>query len=707
MPEQQLRVMISEPQLKEMGVPFLPTMWGILKSYWDKRAGDPRPVEWLPPIYRMDEPEILLQPYLAEMDSIDILGLSCYTWNWRAQCLIAELVKRKNPDCLVVVGGPEPDYTNAAFFTKHPYVDVVVLKDGEIPFSRIISRLLDNARARSVPQHLELLQGVPGLCLRRADGAERVMTGRAEVPTKFDYSPYIEQAAYYEGLIASIGNQVIATWETNRGCPYSCSYCDWGSNIMSKLRIFDMERVRAEIDWFTRNRVGFLMLADANFGILPRDLEIVDLLAQANAKSGYPGYLAYNTAKNNPARTVAIARKVVGSGLAASHVLSIQHTDPEVLAATDRGNISTAKQIEVVRNLMHDRVPIYVQLILGIPGDTVARWRQCFDDLMEWGIHAYFIIFTYHLLPNAPAASPAYLARWQAETIDRYTLLNIGVRDPKLLSPALRSTARLIVATKSYDREDWIGMQIYASLVKALHCGALTYAIAIYLRFTHGVSYRSFYDMLIDELFTQTPAAAEVRNGLEEHYRHFLAAEDAVDFVTMVDVPGFDDQFEPSRWAHVMISRRLPVIFPALTAMLLARFPEIKPLRDLIDYQRNLIVLPDYDARYGKSFAVAYDWPAYFAAANEMVTPGLLDEPAALEGAVVTVADESWTEERSTIPYRWSDIADDAERWKCWVDIMVVGRSSPSKNNFQRLTLRGGGETGSGPEVFGKQHAQA
>src|ERR1043165_9536552 len=42
-----LTVLISEPQLKEMGVPFLPTMWGILKSYWEKCAGDPRPVNWL------------------------------------------------------------------------------------------------------------------------------------------------------------------------------------------------------------------------------------------------------------------------------------------------------------------------------------------------------------------------------------------------------------------------------------------------------------------------------------------------------------------------------------------------------------------------------------------------------------------------------------------------------------------------------------
>ena len=109
---------------------------------------------------------------------------------------------------------------------------------------------------------------------------------------------------------------------------------------MSKLRRFDMERLTAEAEWFGRRRVGFVMLADANFGILERDLDIVDMAIAANERYGFPAFLSYNTAKNHPDRTVAIARKVIGSGLASAHILSIQHTDPGVLAATERANIS-------------------------------------------------------------------------------------------------------------------------------------------------------------------------------------------------------------------------------------------------------------------------------------------------------------------------------------------------------------------------------
>ena len=74
--------------------------------------------------------------------AIDVLGLSCYTWNWRLQCAIAAEVKRSDPDCFVVVGGPEPDYKDPAFFRLNPAIDAIAVKDGEITFSAILDKLV-------------------------------------------------------------------------------------------------------------------------------------------------------------------------------------------------------------------------------------------------------------------------------------------------------------------------------------------------------------------------------------------------------------------------------------------------------------------------------------------------------------------------------------------------------------------------------------
>ena len=65
--------------------------------------------------------------------------------------------------------------------------------------------------------------------------------------------------------------------ETNRGCPYSCTYCCWGQATQSKVNLFPLDTVIAEIRHaanVTKNPTGFFYIADGNFGILERDQDI-------------------------------------------------------------------------------------------------------------------------------------------------------------------------------------------------------------------------------------------------------------------------------------------------------------------------------------------------------------------------------------------------------------------------------------------------
>ena len=65
--------------------------------------------------------------------------------------------------------------------------------------------------------------------------------------------------------------------ETNRGCPYACTFCNWGNATQEKINQFSLETVKEEVKYVcenSRNLTGFLYIADANFGILRRDLEI-------------------------------------------------------------------------------------------------------------------------------------------------------------------------------------------------------------------------------------------------------------------------------------------------------------------------------------------------------------------------------------------------------------------------------------------------
>ncbi len=619
-------VLISEPHVMETDTPWIPKMYGILKTYWERNGLGEEATEWLLPISGyIDHASTLLKPY--EDKKIDVLGMSCYFWSWKVQCQVAKEVKARNPDCLVVVGGPEPDYKHPDFFKDHPYIDMVAVKDGEITFSKLLEKVVEHDNPRDLlAGKSEYFADVPGLYLP-GNGNGHIFTGQAEIPMVFDYSPYIEQSDYYEYWRRSLPTrEVAAIWETTRGCPYRCSFCDWGSYTMSRVRKFDIDRVREEIEWFAKMKIANVFLADANFGILPRDTEIAELAAETKAKYGYPTYIMYSAAKNNPDRSIEIAKTFFVSGLSQEHFLSLQHTRGEVLSAIDRENISPEKQIEVVRELRQHGVPIYPQLIKGCPGDTYDLWKKCFADLMEEGIHEYYWVFPWQQLPNSPSSEPDYIKEWEIDHIDRYLPID-GAFNPENLNPELKAKTRLIVGTKSFSRDDWVRMAMYSAFVKAFHNNDVTQSIAIYMRFTHDVSYLDFYGDLIENFVSNESPTAEWQETLRKHYQNFLEDEEAIDFVEIPQLPDFKWHFEPARWLYIQIGLTIEPLFDALRDYLPERYPEATNLNSLLNYHEGIVKQDLGVEDTGVARVSELNWSAYFEEAHKLQTFNHLPEP--------------------------------------------------------------------------------
>jgi putative methyltransferase len=665
-------ILISEPNAS-VDEPYLPYLWAVLKSYFERHGAAVAAYEWLEPIYQRGDPEPLLAPYQGRR--IDVLGLSCYTWNWDIQWRLAQHVKAHNPDCVVVAGGPDPDYKDPAFFLKHPYIDVVVVNDGEIPFMRILETLADGDRAR--------FRAIPGLYLPGVEDRRPTSTGRAEVPKVFDHSPYIDQAAYLEPLAKSRGPRVFgAVWETNRGCPYSCSYCDWGSNTMSKVRRFDMERVKAEAEWIARMQTSVILLVDANFGIFPRDIEITEHLCAARTKYGFPRGIYYSPAKNNPERSIEIARQFKAAGFIDCHFMAVQHTRKEVLAATDRENISAEKQKDVAKALQSQNIPITVQLILGIPGDTYDLWKSCFADLMEWGIHDDYQVFPYILLPNAPAAEKEFRERWEMETTE--CVVTTNHQAPRSFAEGRGLTSQVVTRSKTYSHDDWVRMNVFATFARVFHARCLTRWIALYLRHTHGVCYRAFYDDLVDDFMT-APGQRRLTDAVARHCREAVAQEAGFDQMAVEELPHYHYYLTMSQWAFVQICLEFEDFWASLRSHLLGKYPGIAPLEDLINYQKNLVVLPRYDPDTGKSFRVQYDWPEYFERVAHQEGQNDLGEPRRAPGAEVVASDKVGGPFHD-IAFNWNRLSGEA-RWITWIKQTVAHRACASKNNHTRLKL--------------------
>lgn len=464
---------------------YLPYVAGLLQAHCDTYPDLKENFQWLEPLFLPGTPATLLEMG-PDPTQVHILGLSCYDWSWDANMEIARLVKQAHPECLIVAGGPGVPLRRSDLFQTYPALDLVVIEDGELPFAQVLQESL-----KSVPHY----ENISGLLLNRKGHAIR--TGPSQKIMNFGLeSPYLD---------SQLMNQVAkkfgklkwtkALWETNRGCPYKCRFCDWGSNTYSKIRQIPMERLRQEMLWFCENNVNAVFIADANFGILERDLEITDRLIQCS-RGTQISEVYWAPTKNKADRIYEIGKKLYDASLLATIVVGIQSTNPHTLEAMERMNLSSGKYLDLIKRLQKDQVSTTGVLIMACPGESLQDYKKSIIDLVDMGFHEEIRCHMYTLLPNAPSADPEYVKEHGIKTklrsmTTQRCLRQVGTRP-------FAGRARVITEHNLLSEEDWLEMVLYSSLIMSHHNFALTRFLAIYFSATERMTYREFYDSLFE-----------------------------------------------------------------------------------------------------------------------------------------------------------------------------------------------------------------
>src|SRR5690606_4021090 len=179
------------------------------------------------------------------------------------------------------------------YFASFPHVDIIIRGEGEASAAETLDKLR-GVIGQQDPD-LSVLQGVPGITYRyRGEIFRNPDRARIEdldtIPSPFLMGLFDA----YRGV-----PRIHATLETNRGCPYGCTFCDWGSATTSKIRKFDLERVFGELSWCSDMKVESISQCDANFGIFERDVAIAEWVADLKKTTGYPQTFGGSYAKNS------------------------------------------------------------------------------------------------------------------------------------------------------------------------------------------------------------------------------------------------------------------------------------------------------------------------------------------------------------------------------------------------------------------------
>ena len=429
-----------------------------------------------------DKIEISIFKYISELEDAiinsppDILGLSNYCWSQNISYEMFKLLKEKNPEALGIWGGPNfpIDLPSQEIFMKNfDAIDVYVPIDGEIGFSNIIEHVLQLNSPGQMQE--KILEGPIDGCMTR----NRLGEIQFSIPTirikKLDEIP----SPYTTGLMDKFfDGKLVPMLQTNRGCPFYCTFCTDGKSEVNMVNKFSKERIKDEIYYIAKHvpkNTHSLFLSDLNFGMIPGDLETCDFIAESQKKFNYPHKIIATTGKNKKEQIIESIKRLNGSMVL---YMSVQSLDQEVLSNIRRDNISAQKMLELAPTISNSGLNSMAEVILGLPGEKFENHLETLRKLVASKMDD-IIVHTCMLLPGSEMNIPEQRKKWAFQTKFRilprdFTTLRTGKK--------ICEVEEVIIASKDMSFDEYVKLRmigftlwmstkgiLYDTLIKFLH----------------------------------------------------------------------------------------------------------------------------------------------------------------------------------------------------------------------------------------------
>lgn len=367
-------------------------------------------LEWVLPAQEAMSDEDLIQ-YIKRTNT-DILCTSHYLWNHESLTNQLSRIRPRLNLQAVIAGGPSIDVNvNKNFFERYPFIDYAVYGAGEQAFADILSHLV--------------LQ-TPMIAFNTSNCAwKNNQTGKTTVADyKFvrmlETSPFIHNKEMFECMVKNVrpkdwGNRSLwMSYTLTRGCPYSCTFCDWNSGLGNKVSR-RKNTYQQEIDLFHELGITTIYLADANVGQYDEDVDMIEYFGQKNLQENANFRLSGNYSKLNKINNLKIFNIMAQSGLVQTAFnFSLQDINEQVLQNIDRPDVGWDTHVAMAEELItkYPHLIVKVQVITGLPGQTVKSWQQTMKQIV--GKHMHPVWFINEPLPASPALTDSeYQQKWK------------------------------------------------------------------------------------------------------------------------------------------------------------------------------------------------------------------------------------------------------------------------------------------------------
>jgi len=395
----------------------------------------------------------------------DIMCFSNYAWNSNLANVFATYVKQCNPKTIIIFGGPnfplEPD-KRKAYLCSHAEIDFYIKWDGEYALTRLVKRLMEmGLDVKSFKESHIILENV--CYVYKGDyieGEDQRVMDIDSIPSPYTMGLFDK---FFDGTL-------IPLFETTRGCPYTCTFCNDGSSHRKIARKFS-KKIKEEMV-YTAKRVEkpAMFLSDLNFGMYKEDIETAKIIASIIKEYNWPERFETSTGKSNPELLIETNR-IINSVKPGVFKLgySFQSTNPEVLKKIKRRNLSL-EQLKTMRNYRHEKtvehLEFFTELILALPGDSINKFTYSLRDVIDELGANNIDVHQLTILEGSELATKAQRKKYKMETKYRVFVGCFGLYCIGKKWVPCAEIEEVVIGNNTLSFEEYIDARILHLLVK-------------------------------------------------------------------------------------------------------------------------------------------------------------------------------------------------------------------------------------------------
>lgn len=320
----------------------------------------------------LDFTEIDLRDKIEEKATeYQIFGITCLTNTFHLAIYIARIIKEKNKNCYIILGGPHVSFMYEDILKNDKktenLLDFICIGEAEESLLKLVKILLSQLRENNpLENYIVKLQSIKGLAFIDSTGQLNVNSDSYEfnlenlpLPARFK----LPQDFYYY----TIANVIV-----NRGCPNQCSFCS-RQKLFKKTKIRSISSILTEIrdimSLQTYRHINFYDNININYEFFK---DFCNIFIEHKLTIPWGCELRVDTITDEDAYLLREAGcQLIATGIESASIdvlrKNFKYQEPK-------------RVMEGIINLKKYKIPIQAYFVLGLPGET----EETFQETVEY-----------------------------------------------------------------------------------------------------------------------------------------------------------------------------------------------------------------------------------------------------------------------------------------------------------------------------------